>query len=55
MNKHIQIRLKSVQGLLGKVVLLNFIKFEKNIADPLTKGLSKSVVLESLREMGLSL
>jgi len=39
MNRHIQIRLKSVQRLLGKVVLLNFVKFEKNITDQLTKGL----------------
>ena len=39
MNKHIQIILKSVQHLLGKVVLLDFVKSEKNIADPLTKGL----------------
>ena len=54
MNRHIQIRLKSVQRLLGKVVLLNFIKSEKNIADPLTKGLCKSVVLKSSREIGLS-
>ena len=54
MNRHIQIRLKYVQRLLGKVVLLNFVKSEKNIADPLTKGLSRSVVLESSREMGLS-
>ena len=54
MNRHIQIRLKSVQRLLGKVVLLDFVKSEKNIADPLTKGLSRSVVLESSREMGLS-
>ena len=54
MNRHIQIRLKSIQRLLGKVVLLDFVKSEKNIADPLTKGLSRSVVLESSREMGLS-
>ena len=54
MNRHIQIRLKSVQRILGKVVLLDFVKFEKNIVDPLTKGLSRSVVLESSREMGLS-
>jgi len=54
MNRHIQIRLKSVQHLLDKVVLLDFEKSEKNIADPLTKGLSKSVVLKSSREMRLS-
>ena len=52
MNRHIQIRLKFVQCLLGKVVLLNFVKSEKNITDPLTKGLSRSVVLESSGEMG---
>jgi len=51
MKRHIQIRHKSVQRLLGKVVLLNFVKSEKNIADPLTKGLSRSVVLESSREI----
>ena len=54
MNRHIQIRLKSVQRLLGKVVFLDFVKSETNIVDPLTKGLSRSVVLESSREMGLS-
>ena len=53
-NRHVQIRLKFVQRLMGKVVLLDFVKSEKNIADPLTKGLSRSVVLESSREMGLS-
>ena len=54
MNKYIQIRLKSVQCLLGKVMLLNFVKSEENIADPLTKGLFRSVVLESSRELGLN-
>jgi len=54
MNRHIQIRLKSVQRLLGKVVILDFVNSEKNIDDPLTKGLFRSVVLESSREMGLS-
>ena len=54
MNKHIQIRLKFVHYLLGKVVILNFVKFEKNLTDPLTKGLYRSVVLESSREMRLS-
>ena len=53
MNRHIQITLKSVQRLLGKVVILDFVKSEKNLTDPLTKGLSRSVVLQSSREMGL--
>ena len=54
MNKHIQIRLKSIQCLFGKVVLLDFVKSEKNIVDSLTKGLSRSMVLESSREMSLT-
>ena len=55
MNKHIQIRLIYVQRLLGKVVLLDFLKFEKNIVDTLPKSFSSSVVLELSKEMGLSL
>ena len=53
MNRHIQIRLKYVQHLLSKVIL-DFVKSKENLSDPLTKDLSRSVVLESLREMGLS-
>ena len=55
MNRHIQIKLKSVQRLLGKVVILNFVKSKKNLGDSLTKDLSSSVVLKSSRDMGLSL
>ena len=54
MNKHIRIRLKSVQRLLSKIVILDFVKYEKNLANSLTKGLSRSVVLESSRKMGLT-
>ena len=54
MKKHIKIRLKYVQRLLGRVVIIDFVKSEKNLADPLIKGLSRSVVLKSSREMGLS-
>ena len=53
MNKHTQIRLKSIQHILDRVVILNLVKSEKNLIDPLTKGLSKSVVLKLSREMGL--
>jgi len=35
-------------------MILNFVKSEKNLTNPLTKGLFRSVVLESSREMGLS-
>jgi len=46
MNRNIQIKLKFVQRLLGKVVILGLIKSEKNLTDPLIKGLSRNVVLD---------
>ena len=52
MNMHIQIKLKSVQHLLGKVIILDFVMSEKSLADPLTKDLFRSVVLESSRRWG---
>ena len=39
---------------IGQSCALNFIKSEKNIVDPLTKRLSRSVVLKSSKEIGLS-
>ncbi|BBG97538.1 hypothetical protein Prudu_006702 [Prunus dulcis] len=55
MNGHIQVRYKSVRSLLNKeVVSLDFVKSEKNIADQLTKGLSRNAVLDLLRGMSLS-
>lgn len=53
LNRHMQIRFKSVQGLLGKCVALDFVKSEKNLADHLTKGLSRTSILDSSRGMGL--
>ena len=46
--------LESVHRLLGKIVILDFVKSEKNFADALAKDLSKSMILESSREMRLS-
>jgi len=54
MNRQIQIRLKSAQRLLDKIVILGFVKSEKNLANPLTKSRSRSMVLESSREIELS-
>ena len=54
LNRHLQIRFKSVQNLMGKYVALDFVKSEENLADHLTKGLSRSAILESSRGMGLS-
>ena len=47
-------QMKSVKYLMSKTVILNFVKSKKNIVDPLTKGLSRSVVPDTSREMGLS-
>jgi len=47
-------QMKSVKYLMGKTVILNFVKSKKNIVDPLTKGLSRSAVQDTSREMGLS-
>jgi hypothetical protein len=55
MNIHIQVRYKTVKGLIRKsIVSLGFVKSENNIVDHLTKGLSRSRVLELSRGMGLS-
>ena len=55
MNRHIQVRYKSVRSMLNKnIISLDFMKSELNIADQLTKGLSRSRVLDLSRGMGLS-
>ena len=54
MNIYIIIRFKFVQCLLGKVVILDIAKSEKNLTGLLTKGLSRSMVLKLSREIGLS-
>ncbi|BBH02980.1 transposable element gene [Prunus dulcis] len=55
MNRHIHVRYKSMKSLLSKnIVSLEYVKSENNIADQLTKGLSRSRVLEMSRGMGLS-
>ena len=35
------------------VITLEYVKSERNIADPLTKGLNRKTILEASREMGL--
>jgi len=39
---------------MGKNVILDFVKTEKNVADPLTNILSWSAVLDTLMEMWLN-
>jgi len=38
---------------MGKTLILDFVNTEKNVSDPLTKDLSRSVALDTSREMGL--
>ena len=53
-KRHIQVRLKSIRGLVSdRVIAIEFIGTQDNIADPLTKGLEHAVVLKSRLGMGL--
>ena len=55
MNRHMQVRYKSVKKMLSSnIISLDFVKSELNIDDQLTKGLSRKVVLELSRGMGLN-
>jgi len=53
-RRHICIRHSAVKQLLKHgVISLQYVRSEKNLADPLTKGLTRRVVLETSRGMGL--
>ena len=53
-KRHIRIRHGAVKQLLKHgAISWEYMRFEKNLADPLTKGLPRRVVLESSRGMGL--
>ena len=41
LNRHMQIRYKSIKRLMRDYVTLDFVKSEENLSDPLTKGLGK--------------
>ena len=54
-KRHIQVRLKSIRGLVSdRVMAIEFIGTQDNIADPLTKGLEHAVVLKSRLGMRLT-
>lgn len=53
MNRHILVRYKTVRNINKNVISLNFVRSEKNLADHLIKGLSRSNVLISSRGMDL--
>ena len=53
-KRHIRVRHESVrQFIVNGVVSLDFVRSEKNLADPFTKGLSHRMVVESSTGMGL--
>ena len=53
-NKHVKRRLKSVRKLRNSgVIAVEYINTAKNLADPFTKGLSRTVIDNASKEMGL--
>ncbi|CAN1246025.1 Retrovirus-related Pol polyprotein from transposon TNT 1-94 [Linum grandiflorum] len=53
-KRHLRIRHESVTVLLESgTISLDYVKSERNLADPLTKGLCKRMVQESTKAMGL--
>jgi len=53
-SRHVKRRLKSVRDLRNSgVVTFDYIKTEKNLADPFTKGLARKAIQELSRGMGM--
>ena len=53
-SRHVKRRLKSVRKMKKfGVIALDYVQTAKNLADPFTKGLSRNVIDEASREMGL--
>lgn len=53
-RRHIRLRHGIVRNLIrNNVISLEYVKTERNIADPFTKGLCRKMVLESAQGMGL--
>ncbi|KAL0286021.1 UNVERIFIED_CONTAM: hypothetical protein Sangu_2752500 [Sesamum angustifolium] len=53
-RRHIRIRHGVVKELLKNgIISLDYVRFERNLTDPLTKGLTRRIILETLRAMGL--
>ena len=53
-SRHVKRRLKSVGKMRNSgVIALDYVQTAKNLADPFTKGLSRNVIDEASREMGL--
>ena len=53
-SRHVKRRLKTVRKLRNSgVITVSYIQTHRNLADPFTKGLSRSVIESASREMGL--
>ena len=53
-SRHVKRRLKSVRKMRNsRVILLDYIQTSKNLADPFTKGLSRNVIDNASKEMGM--
>ena len=53
--RHIGLRHSYVRQLLiDGVITINFVRYFQNLADPLTKGLARDLVLKTSKEIGLS-
>ena len=53
-SRHVKSWLKSIRKMRNSgVIALDYVQTAKNLADPFTKGLSRNVIDEASREMGL--
>ena len=53
-SRHVKRRLKSVRKMRNSgVIALDYIQTSKNLADPFTKGLSRNVIENASKEMGM--
>uniref|UniRef100_A0A2N9HZD6 Integrase catalytic domain-containing protein n=1 Tax=Fagus sylvatica TaxID=28930 RepID=A0A2N9HZD6_FAGSY len=53
-KRHIRLRHNIVRQLIGNgVIAMEFVRSEKNLADPLTKGLTRKLVHDTSKGMGL--
>ena len=53
-SRHVKRQLKSVRKIRNsRVMALDYVQTAKNLADPFTKGLSRNVIDEASRGMGL--
>jgi hypothetical protein len=53
-SKHVKRRLKTVRKLWSSgVIAVDYINTAKNLADPFTKGLSRTVIDNASKEMGM--